>query len=142
MSPSMTRNLSRTAIAIGALGALLLLGVIVASFAWPVPSPMTMADLAEVTARTRLLGRIGLAGFVLIQLSNSLSAVVSPRIGQGMLCIGLGILWVGMIGLLDLLPGLWIWYSVPMIIGSLIINDVVPRAIHWLRDREAPETAR
>lgn len=142
MSPSTTRNLNRSAIAIGSLGVLLWLGVIIATVAWPAPaSPVTSADLAAISARTSLLGRIGLAGFVLIQVSNSLTAIANPRLGRRTLGVGLALLWIGMIGLLDLLPGLWLWYCAPMIVGSFIINDVVPRTIQWLRGgRDKPET--
>lgn len=142
MSPSTTRNLNRSAIAIGGLGVLLWLGVAIATVAWPAPaSPVTAADLATISARTTLQGRIGLAGFVLIQLSNSLSAIANPRVGRRALGVGLALLWVGMIGLLDLLPGLWIWYCLPMIVGSFIINDVVPRTIRWVRrGGDKPET--
>lgn len=142
MSPSTTRNLNRSAIAIGGLGVLLWLGVVIATVAWPAPaSPVTAADLATISARTTLLGRIGLAGFVLIQLSNSLSAIANPRVGRRTLGVGLALLWIGMIGLLDLLPGLWVWYCAPMIVGSFIINDVVSRTLQRLRGSgNKPET--
>ncbi|MGE7199735.1 hypothetical protein [Brevundimonas naejangsanensis] len=142
MSPSTARNLNRSAVVVGGVGVLLWLGVVIATVAWPTPaSPLSMADLAAISARTSLLGRLGLAGFVLIQFSNSLSAIANPRVGRRMLGAGLVLLWVGMIGLLDLLPGLWVWYCAPMIIGSFIINDVVPRSIQWLRGgRDKPET--
>lgn len=141
MSPTTTRNLNRSAIAIGSTGVLLWIGVTIAILAWPAPpSPLSMDDLARIMDRQSLLGWIGFAGFLLLQLCSSLTAIANPRMGRRRLFIGLVTLWTGLVGLTGLLPGFWVWYGAPTIIGSIIVTDI-PGAIQWLRGRQTSEAA-
>jgi len=140
MTPTTTRNLNRSAIGIGSTGVLLWVGVTIAMLAWPAPSsPLSIDDIAAVMDRQRLLGWIAFAGFLLLHLSSSLTAITNPRMGRRRLFIGLVTLWIGLVGLTGLLPGSWGWYGAPTIIGSIIVTDI-PGAIQWLRGRQASET--
>lgn len=112
------------ALAAGILGFVLWFGGGLVWVVWSYASPPT--DLAELAYRQGIFSKIGIAGFVLIQLANSLAVIISPPPGRAIRYAGLAVLWIGMAGLFGLLPGLWAWYLLPMILGSIVANDLIP----------------